>query len=714
MLGSAYLVVAEPRYTAEVKILMDPRNAKGGNDYSDLSRLGLDSGAVDSQVEVIKSERIVSAVISKLDLLNDPKFADLLDRPAGGAVDLLKNVLTLSFLAVGPQSEGVDQDYALRRAARTTLRRNMKVSRVGVSYVLEVSYTSPYAGLSERVANAVAEAYLTDQLDSKYDAARRASTWLGERVNDVRQKSVQSDLAVQTFRSEHGLITAEGELVSEQQLKQISSELIVARADTGRAEARYKRIQSIIADGETEAAVSESLDNSVINSLREKYVDASKREAEISNQLGKDHLAAVRLRSNMDEYRRLIFQELGRIAQSYESEYKVALAREQSLESNLEKLVKEAADSNQTQVKLRELEQEAESYKAQYDTLLRRYQETVQQQSFPITEARVITPALRPVVPSGPSKTMVLALCAMLGMMVGVGVGALREFMERGFRTAGQVRDELDQDCIGLLPVIHPDIDAPPASDANNGTTPRSPRLVDADPYMKYVLEHPTSAYAETLRAAMVAVDFNLPDRKHKTIGVVSVFPKEGKSTVSKGLATLLASAGNKTLLVDGDLRNPVVSRSILPRATEGLLEILRDGRPLRELLGLEQTSKLFVLPTVSKNAPLHPSMLLSSPAMKDVLKQAGGSFDYVIIDLPPITPVVDVRAVATVIDAFLLVVDWGKTPRKLVRSALESDRRLRDKCLGVILNNVDPEKAHLYGDGRSAGFCNADYAYAR
>lgn len=710
--GAAYLLAAAPQYTATVKILIDPRSAVGSGQSADLSQLGIDSGAVDSQVEVLTSDKIVTSVIDGLDLLDNPRFVDLLGSTAGSAIRFVKGVLTLDFLNADADSGETDAAYALKRSAVGAVLDNLKVERVGITYVLDVRYTSPHAAMSRDIANAIAEAYLTDQLDSRYDAARRASVWLQDRIDEVRLKSIASDLEVQKFRSDNGLIATDGELVSEQQLAQISSALIVARAETARAEARHQRIQSILADRRTEAAVSESLDSPVINSLREKYVDASKREAEIARQLGGSHLAAVRLRSEMEEYSRLIFEELGRIAQSYESEYKVALAKEESLKESMSGLVGSVAATNKTQVRLRELEQEAESYRALYETLLRRHQETVQQQSFPITEARIITPAVQPIVPSGPRKPMVLVLCAMIGVAVGAGVGVLREFGERGLRTARQVRDELGQDCIGLLPAVHPDVDAPRAA-ADPDAGPPMPWQVEPDPIMRHVLERPGSQFAETLRAVKVAIDIHLADQPTRIVGIASVLPREGKSTVSKGLATLIASMGNRTLLVDGDLRNPALSRNIAPHAAEGLIEALRDGRPVGELYAFESSSALFVLPTVTTQPVFHRDTMLSSRLMKDLLEEAGSVFDYVLIDLPPMGPVVDVRAAATLIHGFVLVVEWGTTSSELVRSTLESNRDVRDKCVGIVLNNVDPEKLKLYGDAGSTGLYADYYAEA-
>lgn len=710
VLGLAYLLTAQPLYTASTHLLIDPLDGKGNSQLqvTGLSDLGLDSSAVDSQVELLKSEKITSAVAEKLNLAVDPEFMAETTSP----VDLARGVVRagLQFVSGGGDEETSAEEAAYEREREIieTLKENVKITRLGLTYVLEIDYTSPFPELSARIANAFADAYLTDQLDAKYEATRRASGWLHERIAELKQQALESDLAIQRFRAEHNLITAGGTLVSEQQLAEVNSQLILVRAERASAEAKWKRIRAILQTGQMEAAVTEALDNPVINELRASYLESSKRESEISDSLGSDHQQAVRLRNEMREYERLIFDELGRIAQSYESDYQVAQTRVESIEADLSQLERDAAATNTTQVTLRELEREAETYRNLYETFLQRYQEAVQQQSFPVTEARVITNAARPVEPSHPRKALVLALMLAAGSSLGAGFGAYREFRERTFRTPEQVHADLDLEFLGTLPAVRPVVDARAAGAAEEKS---SARALKRDPVMRHVLNAPLSAFAETLRSAKVAADLTLGDRSPKIIGVVSVLPGEGKSTVAKNFASLLAHLGTKTLLIDGDLRNPGLSRAVAPHAEMGLVEALQEGEALTDFLMIEPDSRLVVLPAVSRRRVSHTNMLLASPQMKALLARAGGMFDYIVVDLPPLGPVVDVRAAARHIDAFVFVTEWGRTARKLVRTTLATESEVREKTLGVILNKVQTDKMHLYGDYGSKNYYYSKYS---
>jgi succinoglycan biosynthesis transport protein ExoP len=439
--------------------------------------------------------------------------------------------------------------------------------------------------------------------------------------------------------------------------------------------------------------VPDSLANPVITELREKYLNASKLEAQLESKLGGGHLQVINLQKEMEEFQRLINEELQRIAESYRSEAEVAREKEQSLSLAMAGLVGASAETNRTLVQLRELERESETYRNLYQTFMQRYQEALQQQSFPVSEARVITAATPPESASHPKRGLVLALSLVFGAALGSGAGALREHRDRVFRAAANVRDELGLEFLGMLQ----NVDASAIADSANEEDPDLRLVHPTNSLQRYSIDHPFSGFCEALRSAKVAVDLSLGERRPKVVGVISVLPKEGKSTVAKNFASLLAHLGARALLIDADLRNPDLTTGIARHAEAGILEAIRGDRPLRDLLLSEPDSGLFVLPAVVKKRVHHSSEILSSPGMRAVLAQAGVAFDYIVVDLPPLGLVVDVRAAASLFDAFLLVVEWGRTPRIVVQNMLTSDNALFQKCVGVLYNKVNMEKVALY-----------------
>ncbi len=718
VVGIVYVATTVPQYTAGVTLLIDERRVRAFKDGPDTTLSDGMGSHVDSQVELLRSSRIAFAVIDKLQLYNDPE----LGRPGPGLVGRLK-ALVFGPVSVGspessaPRSDDVGAEDRRLNALHRVLA-NLDVRRVQRTLVLEIRFKSTDREKAALIANAIADAYLTDQLNSRYEATQRASGWLIDRIADLKQKVLTSDLAIQKFKADHDLISAGGRLVSEQQLGEVNTQLVAAAAETAKAEARYARIKSILDGGNTDAVVTEAIGNNMIDQLRLKFLAAAKRESDLAPKLGPTHGDVANERMEMRQYERLMFEELGRIAESYLSDLVIAQSKEKALRDSLKELVGGNASANVTAVALRELEREAETFRTLYQAFLLRYQEAVHQQSFPITDARVVTSALAPTSPSHPKTAIILALSLLLGGALGAVTGGMRELRDRAFRTEEQVREELRLESLGMLPLVDtpvrttgfPEGSLPtslPKDESNSGTRPLRP----PPGIMRYALENPLSNYAEILRGIKLAADLTLAERMPRIIGAVSVLPNEGKTTVAKNLASLLAHQGAKTLLIDADLRNPGLTRSIAPHAEAGLLQAVMDGVPVRDLVYHERESSLAVLPAVLQRRLPHASELLASTGMRSVLRQARQDFDWIVLDLPPLGPVIDARAMVSQIDALVLVLEWGRTTRRLVRTTLEADRQIRDKCLGVVFNKVNLRKLKMYEAHGSKAYYSGEYA---
>ena len=709
-LGTIYLVTAVPQYTATVNVLIDSH--KGQDQLSSsIAEATLDTSAIDSQVEVMKSDNVALLVVKALALDEDPEFA----RPSGSIIGTVFH----SLWALIDIRDWFTSSEILKRDARQKARENavyklknfLAVKRLGRTYVISISYTSPDRRKAKSVADAFADAYFADQLDSRYVIAKRAAGWLNDRIAELKENVLRTDLVVQRFKANHqilstGTVVSNGtqtsqsaNLVEDQQLIEMTSQISQAHSETGRMEARLQQINDVIKSGRTDGAVADSLGSPVITDLRQKYLHAEKMASDFSLRVGADHYQVKALHSEMAEYERLIFEELKRIAKTYASDLEVARAREANLNELMASLRSKKDVSNETMVSLRELEREADVFKNFYETFLQRYQDAIQRQSFPNSEARVISAATLPDAPSWPKGSIVLAFSTLLGLLVGCASGAYRENKDRVFRVAHQVRDELGLDLIGMLPAVEPE----PISVGEAKLNSR--HILPASSLHRYVIDAPLSGFAELLRAAKVEVDLaHAKKAGPKVIGITSVIPGEGKTAISKNWASLLSFLGWKTLLIDGDMRNPTLTRGCARHAPFGLLEVLRGERSLPDAILSEPETGLSFLPAVVKKRLLLSSELISSQAMASLLQKAGERFDYILVDLPPIGPVVDARAAAHLFDAFLLVIEWGKTPRSVVKNAMLEDSAIYEKCVGVMFNKVNADKLKLYNNygGRS------------
>ncbi len=704
-LAAVYLFTTPSSFTAFAKLMIDSRKVQLFQQQSVLGDSPPDPWSVDSQVEVLLSENVALAVIKDLHLTEDSEFV----APNDGLFSTIKGWVLNPF----GSSEEQPSEFALTRAAIGRLQSHLIISRSGLTYIINIGFRSHSPQRAAQVANAVAEAYINDQLEAKYQATRRAGDWMRDRIKELRDQSTNAARAVVDFKEKNNIVAAGGRLMNEQQLSELNTSLIQARAQTAEAKAKLDRIDEILRSNVEvpDATVTDSLRNEVINKLRSQYLDYSRKEAEYSVKYGSSHLAVANLRSQMREIRKVIFDELGRIAQTYRSDYEIAKAREESISKSLTDLVSVSQTANQAQVSLRDLESSAQTYRALHDNFLQRYMESVQQQSFPITEARLITTATPPLWPSNPRIKLILVVAAAGGVIVGAGLGLLREIADRVFRTSDQVASILHTDCIAMLPKVKGQV-------TSRSRQPRTDygglkhRIIKRDQSLFWaVIDSPLSRFAESIRAIKIAADLHRSVKGGKVLAFTASLPNEGKSTTAVALAQSIASVGGRVLLLDADLRNPGLSRKLIPEARVGLLEVLANEVKIEDALCVDPDTRLVFLPAVVNERMAHSSEVLACESMRILFERLRQAYDYIIVDLSPLAPVVDVRAMTHLVDSFVFVIEWGRTRIDVVEHALRMAPGVYDNLLGVVLNKADLNLLGRYESHRRQYYDNRHYS---
>jgi succinoglycan biosynthesis transport protein ExoP len=697
-LGVVYLLLTPPMFTATSTMVIDTRKIQVLQQQAVMGDAVVDAGIVQTEVEILKSPKISLSVIDDLHLNEDPEFA-------GGSGGLLTAVHKLIFGAQDT-NENASEDQMTRRVLAAFDSRRI-VSRVGSTYVMEIGFRSLDPDKSAKIANAIASAYIADQLDAKYQATRRATIWLQERIKELRAQVSDADRAVVDFKRANNIIeSGNGRLMNEQQLSEVNTQLISAHAETAAAKARRERIQDVMKQDIPDASVADGLRSEIIIRLRNQYLDYAARERVFADRYGAGHLATVNLRTQMLEIRRNINDEMKKIAESAKSDYEIAMTREQSLKKSLAFAVSESQSTSQAQIQLRELESNSQAYRTVYDSFLQRYMESVQQQSFPITEARLIGPATPPPNKSQPNTLLVLAISTTAGVMLSIAAGYLREIFDRVFRTTSQIEEVLQTNCIATLPSVK--VAKTPAAVVNEGAPTGERIIVTRHALLQYVVDSPLSRFTEGLRSLKVVMDLNGIMKANKVIGVTSTLPDEGKSTIASNFAHLLAHAGRRTILIDADLRNPSLSRRLVPDANVGLVQVIAGKVELADAVWTEPSTGLIFLPAASTSKLVHTDEILGSDAMKHFIDLLRELFDYVIVDFPPLAPVIDTRATTHFIDSYVYVVEWGRTNRDIAAQLLTEAPEIHDRLLGVILN-----KAKMGAMARYDGYGNR-YLYRK
>ena len=758
VLGAIYLITARASFTAQAQMMIDAHKLQVFQQQSILGDVPIDTAQVQSQIELLKSENVASAVIKNLHLTEDPEFV-------GSGGGLLGAIFSFVLSPFGSDQDQAASEFELNRRAIRAFQDRLSINRVGMSYVIQIRFQSYNAEHAAKIANEVAEAYIVDQLEAKYQATKRASVWLQDRIKELRDQVSAAERAVVEFKTKNNIVSTGGTdkpLLGQQEVAELSSQLVIARAHTAEAKARLDRINAVLtSDVPNEsfgATVADTLKSDVVTKLRSQYFELAARESDWSAKYGRDHIAVVNLRNQMREISHSIFQELKRLGETYKSDYEISKQREEGVQQELAKSVSQSQQTDVVSVSLRELQSTAQTYKSLYDNFLQRYMESVQQQSFPITEARLISSASPPLQKSSPKTLLVLAIASFGGMMFGFGIGMLRDLSDRVFRTSEQIESLLQTDCIGLVPLLMGD-EAGEASSAHlagasgsfalvsdlrgtiksakgkasaffsslsdkdnpavglsssPGSASKSagPRTIVRSGKAHWaVVNAPFSRFTEAMRSIKLAVDLNDVVKTSRVIGLTSSLPNEGKSTVAVALAQLISQVGKRAIVVDCDLRNPSLSRALAPNANSGLLEVITEKASLEEVIWTEPSLNLAFLPAVVKSRLAHSNEILDSAPMKKLFEQLRESYDYVIVDFPPLAPIVDVRGATHLVDSFVFVIEWGRTKIDIVEHVLGHAPRIYENLVGVVLNKVDMNLFGRYASHRESYYYNKHYA---
>src|SRR5262245_37775570 len=616
-IGALYLFTAPPTYTGSTVMMIDSRSSQIIQ-KSAVGDLRPDPGWIESQIGILRSQNVAAYVVKQLRLADNREFIrsnvtlfdKLLDRLGWGDPE--------------PTTEAERTGAAIG-----TVMGGLDVRRVGQSYMMRIDFSSHNRELAGRVAGAMIDAYIFDQLNSKYQANRRAGDVLQERLQALREQAAAAERAVVEFKAKNNIVAASGTLMNEKQLTETSSQVAAARAHTADIVLRLERIGAVRRAYQTEKTeraddetVAEAMNNSIIMRMREKYLDLLNREADWSVRYGKYHQAVVNLRNQIRDIRRSIYDELGRIEEVWKSDYEVGKKRQAEQEQSLGSLISQSTETNQARVALFSLEASAQSYRKLYDNFLQQHTESVQQQTFPISDARLISPAS--VAKTAPKPLKVWLVTAFAGMMVGVGFGAFREIMDRGFRTRDQVRSVLGTECVALFPML---------PDHKNRVFSRQQALALPQPaqrgasrsiyssarIIRTIISSPSSPYADAIRSIKLTVDLNNQPNYTKIIGLTSCLPSEGKSTLAAATAALIAQSGARVLLLDCDLRHPALSRALAPDASAGFVDVVAGKIDLADAVWDDPTTNMAFLPAGADTEVPNATEILSSEAAKSL-----------------------------------------------------------------------------------------------
>ncbi|MEH2622675.1 succinoglycan biosynthesis transport protein ExoP [Bradyrhizobium sp. AZCC 1719] len=704
-LALTYLMLTTTLYTATSTVLVDPRRANVvETNQSVLSNFGTDDATIESQTLLIQSVAILVRVVGKLKLTEDAEF-----KPKPGLLDPIRRLFSM-FSSSGP-SDGASVEDAARARSVEILQRRMKVTRQGTTFLVDIAVNSESPQKAATIANAVADAYFDEQVRAKHDATRIAANWLNGQIDELKSRVVASEKAVEDYRSANNLMVSQGVTLNDQQLTDINNKLIAARVQTAEARAKYEQVQDIAKSGGDPGGINAAISSEMITKLRTQYADIAKNEADLSSKYGARHPLVANVRAQRRDTQKLINDEIRRILDSTKHDYDVARSREMSLQQNLDQLQGVSTSSGQAQVRLRELQREAEASRTLYESYLARSKETTAQESLEMPDSRIVTKASIPIRPSSPKTMLILGLALMLGLGAGSVLAFLTDYLDGRIKTLEQAESIAGVPALAAVPLIGTRELARLArrgrSELDN-YDPKTTKLLPPalqPPLTRYAIDEPGTFFAEAIRAVRLSLQRTMRSQPVKVVQVTSALDSEGKTTLAINLAQSLATLGIRTLLIDGDLRNPQVTRSLCPRTEAGLLEVAIGHVAPEHAVLVDQSTGLSVLPSTRIKQVEFITELMFSDRIVDVLDYFRHRYELIVIDSPPLVPLVDGRALAELSDRIILALAWDQTPREVLSHAMDLLSPVSDRIMGTVLTRVDLSRLQFYDYYRSSAY---------
>jgi len=706
ILALIYVLTATTLYTATSTVLVDPRRTtaiESNQAAMSMSNFGTDDATIESETLLIQSIAILQRVVEKLKLTDDPEFV-----PTPGLLDPIKRLF--SIFSSSPAAGANPEDAAKARSVEI-LQRRMKVTRQGTTFLVDINISSESPRKAAVIANAVAEGYFEEQVRAKSEATRIASSWLNGQIDGLKSRVVAAEKAVEDFRSANNLTVSQGVTVNDQQITDLNNQLVAARVQTAEARAKFDQAEQLTKSGGDPGGFNAAISSDIVSKLRAQYADIAKNEADLSSKYGARHPLVANVRAQRRDTQRLINEEIQRILQSTRRDYDVARSREASLQRSFDQLQGVSNTSGQAQVRLRELQREAEANRTLYESYLARYKETTAQESLEMPDSHVVTKASIPIGPSWPKTWFVLGLALTLGLGVGCVVAFLADYLDQRVKTLEQAEQISGVPALAAVPLISA---GELAGRAKRGRSelgrydPKTTKLLPPalqPPLMRYAVDAPGTFFAEAIRAIRLALQRTMRAQPVKVVLITSALDSEGKTTLAANLAQSIATLGIRTLLIDGDLRNPQLTRALCPRADAGLLDVaLGRIAPERAIL-VDHSTGLSILPSTAVKQADIITELMFSERIVDVLDHLRHRYELVIIDSPPLVPLVDGRALAELADRIILALAWDQTPGEVLAHTINLLEPVYDRILGTALTRVDLSRLRFYDYYRSSAY---------
>jgi succinoglycan biosynthesis transport protein ExoP len=665
ILGVAALVLGlfvlktlrEPRvYTATVSLVIELQAPKVlGDQVQDVAESSASFWQTkeffETQFRILKSHAVAERVVRKLDLDRDEKFL-------GGPV---------------PRGEAKGAD------AVAVLRSRLRVEPVRDSRVVNVIVDDGDPQKAALLANTVADEFIQYNLADKLSTSHSASEWLHDQMDELSGKLATSENALFKFKRENDILTAsleDSQSMVARRLSALNDAVTRVREQRAELKARTAQVRELRRTFSL-SSLPQVVASPLIQAERTRAQQLSEELAEAQTRYGPDHPRILALEEKRKAALGLIAREEESIARAAEVEDRVVAETEGNLETLLAGVKREAFEMNRKEVDYSRLKREEENNAKVVDLVMHRLKDVDLASLLRTNNVRLLDAAEVPGAPSSPNLRFALLLGLLLGLAAGGGAAALLEQLDNTIQGQEDLERLTLAPFLGVIPAVR-----------------------DSDDL--FIHKMPKSPVAECLRGVRTNLLFLGTERPLQKLLVTSSGPQEGKTTAVIDLGITFAQSGQRTLLVDTDMRKPRLHRAFGLSADVGLTSVLLDEKRLGEALKATQVPDLTVLPCGPM--PPNPAELLHTERFRKLVVELSRRYDRILFDSPPVAAVTDAMILAGEVDGVVLLVKAAHTSRDSVVRARRALTDVQARIVGAVLNAVDLKS-------RGAGYSYADYA---
>ena len=679
VLGAVVSFSATPIYEALGRVVINREGADtaglknsdaGGSDSYDDYMV-----AMDTQTHVLQSDAIAKLVIRRLNLDSDPAFAGKGAVPVNNAADVTP-----------AENRYIEPHREAGLVAR--FHGSMQISSIPRTRLLEIRFSSPDPVLAAKAVNTLIDTYIEQNYKTRLDATMRTSDWLTQQLSELQMRVEESQEKLVRYQKAHGILGIDEKAnIITSKLDELNKELTAAEGDRMQKESVYRLAKSGDPD-----LLSNLDQSSALIKLRGQEEDLHRQLAQASVHFQPTYPKVEELNQQLAAVQADIQTETARVAAKYEKDYLAALGREKLLRASLENQKTEENQLNESAIEYSLLKRDVDSNRQLYEGLLQKLKEAGVMTGLRSSNVRIVDPASAPTVPSSPNIPRNLLMSLLVGLAGGLSLAFVMESRDTSVHSLEQVRMITSLPSLAVIPL----------STRPNRSLPAAKRLPRSAAAMASAIR-PKSEIAEAYRALRTSILLSRTGKSAKILMVTSALPQEGKTTTSVNLAIVLAQHGSRVLLIEGDMRRSGISKILHLQSDIGLSTLLGNNSVAETaILSVADVPNLSVLP--AGPVALHPSEMLASARMRDLVRGLEPQFDHIIIDTPPVLSVTDAALLSALADSTLIVVRAGTTSRAALRRVHDVLSHVDARIMGVILNAADLNEPDMYYYGSRYG----------